>query len=179
MLQNRALRYIDFSPLGTTILPIYHQFNVLPLNKLIDLARANYMYSFSNNQLPVAFRSYCSRPAHQYETRFSKNNFSLPISRSKISESSIKVIGPKIWTNIPSEAKALPFRKTFSKHLKRLYLQELPSVKRTKTLVFKDSKYEELKAIFDEVDDSSFYGFEIELDTLFEDSGNDTIFLGF
>ena len=62
VLQNRALRFIDFSPPGTTILPIYRQFNVLPLNKLIDLARANYMYSFSNNQLPIAFRSYCSRP---------------------------------------------------------------------------------------------------------------------
>ncbi len=122
VLQNRALRYIDFSPLGTTILPIYRQFNVLPLSNLIELARANYMYSLSNNQLPVVFRTYCSRPTHHYKTRFSKNNFSLPLCRTKTSETSIKAIGPKIWTSIPCDAKALPFRKTFSKHMKRLYL---------------------------------------------------------
>ena len=180
MLQNRALRFIDFSPPGTTILPIYRQFNVLPLNKLIDLARANYMYSFSNNQLPIAFRSYCSRPEHRYETRFSKHNFSRPLFRSKLSETSIKVIGPKIWTSIPPEAKILPFRKTFSKRMKSLYLDELPSVKRTKPLIFKDSKFKELKAIFDETgDDTTFYGFENTISALFLDSGSDSTFFGF
>ena len=42
VLQNRALRYIDFSPIGTTILPIYAQYKVLPLHQLIDLQRATY-----------------------------------------------------------------------------------------------------------------------------------------
>ena len=46
VLQNKVLRFIDFSPIGTTILPIYAQFKVLPLNYLIDLQVASYMYSF-------------------------------------------------------------------------------------------------------------------------------------
>ena len=77
VLQNKALRLIDFSPIGTTILPIYSQFNVLPLNKIIDLERANYMYSLSNNLLPTVFRSYVSRPSHRYETRYSRSNFKI------------------------------------------------------------------------------------------------------
>ena len=78
VLQNKALRFIDFSPIGTTILPIYAQFKVLPLNYLIDLQIANYMYSFSNNLLPSAFSSYCVKPAHKYATRYAKTNFVVP-----------------------------------------------------------------------------------------------------
>ncbi len=176
VLQNRALRFIDFSPIATTILPIYRQFNVLPLANLIDLARANYMYLFSINQLPVAFRSYCLRPSHQYETRFSRNNFSLGRQNSKLSETSMKVIGPKIWTNIPSEAKILPFRKTFSKHMKQFYLDKLPTLKRTKQLSLNESntKFKELQAIFDdEEDNTTFYGFYIELEISIESTSTD------
>ena len=72
VLQNRALRFIDFSPIATTILPIYAQFKVLPLNQLIDIHRATYMFSLSNNDLPSVFRSYCKKPTHRYMTRFAQ-----------------------------------------------------------------------------------------------------------
>ena len=162
-LQNRALRYIDFSPIGTTILPIYAQFNVLPLNKMIDLERANYMFSLSNDLLPTVFRSYCSKPSHRYETRYSKSNFSLAPYVSKINETSIKVIGPKIWSMVPEQIKSLQFRKTFANHLKRAYLNELPTEKRTKIITFeKDKKRNELQQLFDETDDDiTFLGFDV------------------
>ena len=135
---------------------------MLPLNKLIDLARANYMYSLSNNQLPTVFRSYCSRPSHRYETRFAKNNFALAKSTSKLSETSIKVFGPRMWSNIPSDAKTLPFRKTFSKHMKHIYIQELPSEKRTKEIKPKpEAPKLDLAQIFESNDDASFHGFDI------------------
>ncbi len=137
VLQNKALRYIDFSPIGTTILPIYAQFQVLPLNNLIELQRANYMYSFSKNLLPTTFSSYCSKPAHRYETRYSKTNYTIPKYNSRISATSLKVIGPKTWADISSDIKQLPFRKTFSKRLKNLYLSKLPTNKRTKKLNLK------------------------------------------
>ena len=113
VLQNRALRFIDFASISTTILPIYHQFNVLPLNKLIDLARANYMYSLSNNLLPNVFRSYCSRPSHRYQTRFAKNNFALARCTSKFSETSMKVIGPKYGQISQVTRKFFHFEKRF------------------------------------------------------------------
>lgn len=137
VLQNRALRFIDFSPLGTTILPIYSQFNVLPLSNLITLQRANYMFSLSNDQLPVIFRGYCTKPSHRYETRYSRSNYVMPSYNSRLSETSIKVIGPKTWSEIPSDFKMLQFRKTFSDHLKDLFLSKLPTIKRTKKIDFK------------------------------------------
>ena len=162
VLQNRAIRFIDFSPIGTTILPIYSQFNVLPLINLIELERANYMYSFSNNLLPHVFVSYVSKPSHRYETRFSRNNFKIAPYHSKISETSIKVIGPKTWTEVPTELKSLPFRKTFSKKLKLLYLSKLPTEKRTKKLNLSKKEDINLAELFDESDsDFIFIGFDV------------------
>ena len=179
VLQNRALRYIDFSPIGTTILPIYAQFKVLPLDKLITLQRANYMFSLSNNQLPTVFRSYCRKPAHRYETRFSKFNYSIP--SHKVGKTSIKVIGPKTWAEIPNDFKKLQFRRTFSNHLKQRYLRELPTVKRTKKLdLTKKSNSEELHEIFyGEDPNTTFLGFEKELHEIFYGEDPNTTFLGF
>ena len=164
VLQNKALRFIDFSPIGTTILPIYAQFKVLPLNYLIDLQIANYMYSFSNNLLPTAFSSYCVKPSHRYGTRYAKSNYVLPKHVSKKTESSIKVTGPKLWAEIPDSLKQLPFRKTFTKQLKNIFLDKLPTNKRTKEIKFEKkalNKSLDLIDIFSQTgNDESFFGFE-------------------
>ena len=167
VLQNRALRLIDFSPIGTTILPIYSQFNILPLNYLIELERANYMYSFSRGLLPIVFRSYCTQPQHRYPTRYSKTNYVQVRFKSKFDKTSMKTIGPKIWSDISPDMKALPFRKTFSKHLKKLYISRLPTVKRTKKIVFEKDEINQLdlhEIFFGSDNDSTFYGFESELE---------------
>ena len=169
MIQNKALRFIDFSPIGTTILPIYAQFKVLPLNYLIDLQVASYMYSFSNNLLPSAFSTYCAKPTHRYATRYAKSNYVVPKHISRKTEQSIKVTGPKLWAEIPETLKELPFRKTFSKHLKNLYLDKLPTTKRTKKLNLKKKKSSkdptdfDLQDLFNETgNEESFYGFEAQ-----------------
>ena len=167
VLQNRAIRYIDFSPIGTTILPIYSQFNILPLNNLIDLERANYMFSLSKGSLPTVFHSYCIQPQHRYPTRYAKTNFVQSIPKTKYEATSIKTIGPKVWSSISSDLKALQFRKTFSKYLKKLYLSRLPTEKRTKNINFDNKKKPldtELYDIFYGSDcETTFYGFESDL----------------
>ena len=166
MLQNKALRFIDFSPIGTTILPIYAQFKVLPLNYLIKLQQASYMFSYSHNLLPTAFSSYCSKPTHRYQTIYAKSNFVVPKHISQNTELSIKGIGPKLWADISEALKQLSFCKTFTKHLKNLYLGELPTNKRTTKLNLKkkssksSSNLELFYSIFGESDEESFLGFE-------------------
>ena len=185
VLQNRALRYIDFSPISTTILPIYAQFNVLPLGNLIDLHRATYMFSLSKNDLPLVFRSYCKRPTHGYATRFSEANFTIPKHNSRLSESSIKYLGPSIWSRIPIHLKKLQFRKTFSNHLKQLYLDDLPSKKRTKEINFSkndldENTIEQLHVIVEETNETIL---EIEnsfsLEDIFKANDDDFHFFGF
>ena len=145
------------------------------------------MFSLTKNLLPDIFRPYFAKPTHRYETRYSLSNFSLGRYTSQRSESSIKVIGPKTWAKIPEKLKILPFRKTFSKQLKQNYLSELPTEKRTKNLDIDNSKTNnrnnaELKEIFeDSEDDSTFLGFDmtINLSTLFNVTDGDVTFLGF
>jgi len=94
-------------------------------------------------------------------TNYSRTNFRIAPYHSKISETSIKVIGPKTWIDIPTDLKSLPFRKTFSKKLKHLYLSKLPTEKRTKNLDLSKKKDIDLKELFDESDsDFVFIGFE-------------------
>ena len=107
---------------------------------------------------------YVSKPAHRYETRFSRSNYVAAPYISKIGESSIKVIGPKCWTNISTDLKKLPFRKTFSKQLKKLYLSELPTEKRTRNLNLPKTKEVEMipdveVILSTSIYDSTFFGF--------------------
>ena len=122
------------------------------------------MYSISNDLLPRVFSMYVSKPAHRYETRFSRSNYVAAPYISKIGESSIKVIGPKCWTNISTDLKKLPFRKTFSKQLKKLYLSELPTEKRTRNLNLPKTKEVEMipdveVILSTSIYDSTFLGF--------------------
>ena len=174
VLQNKALRFIHFLPPWTAMLPLYAHYNVLPLNKLILLQQVTYMYSFHNGLLPKVFRSYCSKPTHRYNTRFSKSNYSLGPCRSAMLEKrSIKAIGPKVWTMVPEDAKILPFRKSFSKHMKKLYINEFPTEFSTKQIITKKQAEEnknrsELFSIFQEDDEEwDLIGFNSELEAIF------------
>ena len=170
VLQNKAIRFITFSPLDAEMLPIYKQLNVLPLSQLITLHQATHMYSFANSLLPTVFQSYCAKPQHSQNTRFSKHNFCLPRCNSQLKEKSIKVIGPKVWTTIPNEAKVLPFRKSFTKHMKKKYIAQLPDKKPYSKKFTATKKEDFLKddflhhLFFDESsdDDEEFLGFELE-----------------
>ena len=83
VLQNKALRFIHFASIDTRMLPIYAHYKVLPLDQLMVLQQANYMYCFSNNLLPSVFKSYCHKPLHSYKTRYSKYNFQLAKQESR------------------------------------------------------------------------------------------------
>ena len=76
----------------------------------------------------------------------------------------MKVLGPKVWTEITQEMKSLPFRKTFSRHLKISLLNSLPQYTGQYKQKF-DRKNElptSLQEIFDADDsDYTFLGFEI------------------
>ena len=111
-----------------------------------------------------------AKPTHGYQTRYSKTNYAVPKYNSRICETSLKVIGPKLWTDIPTNFKQLPFRKTFSKNLKNFYLNKLPTEKRTKKLNLDDKDKKvgnepdlyslSLQEMFNISFEQSFHGFD-------------------
>ena len=101
-------------------------------------------------------------------------------------EKSIKVLGPRAWSSIPNEAKLLPFRKSFSNHIKKKFISALPD-KESKTKKFDPTTKTEtiekdnLHHLFSEVSlDEEFLGFDLDLNTIFHsDSDSDEEFHGF
>ena len=102
----------------------------------------------------------------------------------------MKVLGPKVWSHVPESAKLLPFRKNFSKHMKRTFLDNLPKDRRTKIIKHqkaKDAGFDNLKLIFETDDpDEEFLGFSRNdlagfdnLRLIFENDDQDKEFLGF
>ena len=95
-------------------------------------------------------------------------------------------MGLTIWSKIPIHLKKLQFRKTFSNHLKQLYLDDLLTVKRTKELDLNKSDSEnnknngQLQIIVEEnnetivVIENSF-----SLEDIFEENDDDFHFTGF
>ena len=98
-------------------------------------------------------------------------NYRIPKHESKLKEKSIKVIGPKVWAGLPNEAKMLPFRKSFTKYLKKIYIESLPTKMSQgkhyipKPLNSVDNKRHELANLFlEETLEEEFLGFETPLE---------------
>ena len=148
------------------------------------------MYCLFNNQLPLVFRTYCVRPAHPHGTRYAETNYFRPHHASKLSEKSIKIMGPKVWADVPLEIKSMPFRKSFTKNMKQHHIDKLPSVQRARVINFNRNhrdEFRDLQILFesDDENDSDFLGFDLDferLEILFNsdtDDENDSDFPGF
>ncbi len=179
VLQNKALRFINFSSLDTAMLPLYAHFNVLPLDHLILLQQVTHMFSLHNNLLPKVFDLYCTRPSHSQGTRFAKSNYVFSKCQTKLQEKSMKAIGPRVWASVPHEAKLIPFKKSFTRHMKNEYIKSLPTEQSTGNHIKKKTETNEMYQIFmNDSTDSEFFGFDLDLDTIFA-SESDHDFLGF
>ena len=79
----------------------------------------------------------------------------------------------KVWTMVPNDEKLLPFRKSFSKRMKNIYLSEFPTVISTRQIVSKKQaeelkKWNDLNAIFQEDDEEvHLMGFGNELEPVY------------
>ena len=85
------------------------------------------MYSFNNNILPKIFSNYFLKvnEAHNHNTRFSHNNFTLPLKLSNKGLKTLEYIGAKVWSEIPSAIKNNESLNSFTRHLKDYLLKEI------------------------------------------------------
>ena len=91
----------------------------------MELEWGKIMYRFQNQLLPKAFDSYFSRPKHEHNTRYAtQNNFEQVRVTSAKEKTLLKVIGPKKWSEIPSDIKNAPYLNTF-KALYRTHLMDV------------------------------------------------------
>ena len=124
VLQNRAVRFITFSPFRTKMAPLFSKLKILPLKDQIFLQRAKFMHGLHYKNLPFALSIYCHQPEHSYLTRYkTSHNYVLPSALTNRSQGSIKFTGPKVWAKVPDNLKEVAFRKPFSRKLKEYILK--------------------------------------------------------
>ena len=199
VLQNRAVRFITFSPFRTSAAPLYASLEILPLEKQHILQTANFMHSLHYKNVPSALSTYCHQPRHNYNTRYRTSlNYVVPKSLTNRAQCSIKYTGPKVWANVPIECKEIAFRKPFAKKFKNHILSEMqrnlpPTYPQSVQTDRNNPLDDEMVALFDSDDEESdFLGFEFlnssipshefspseEMIALFE-SDDEEEFLGF
>ena len=184
VLNNRIIRYINFKPIRTRLLPLYKRNNVLPLSEVIQLQRAMFMYNYHFNLLPNIFDNFFSIISHGYSTSLAATfNYSIPYCRTNREQSSIKYLGSKAWSDVPFEIKMSNTRKLFSTKIKKHLLttdsaDDYINVNNTNHQS-QDVIIADLREIFeDSTDNGEFLGFENTSANIFENE-NDSLILMF
>ena len=97
--------------------PLYCKVKILPLDILIQIEYGKTMFKFQRGLLPEVFNNYFSKPSHNHNTRFATSNENFEIHRinTAAEKSLLKHIGPKIWSNIPTNIKQCMSLKVFVK----------------------------------------------------------------
>lgn len=125
ILQNQALRIINFAPFRSHSMPLYINLGVLPINELFILNLASFMYRLVQNNIFIEGLPR-EHLINTNNTRFSsRNNFLVPKVRTNHGKQTAKFAGVSTWNNIPEEIKLRYTLHSFRKLFKLYLLREL------------------------------------------------------
>ena len=125
ILQKRAIRIITNSHFLSHTDKLFKKLNILKIQDLYSFQVACFMYKYSKNLLPPLFDDYfiLNRCINSYETRNS-DKFYIPFYRYKLSRSTIRFIGPKIWNSTNTSFKLISSFSSFKKKYKFQLINE-------------------------------------------------------
>ena len=106
-IHDKIIRFMTFSKPCANCQPLYKSLEILPLESLLQLEQAKFMFKSYQKSLPAVFSTYVSKPNHNYSTSYARSsNFSMVHSGSSTKvQKSIRYLGPKIWASTPFETK--------------------------------------------------------------------------
>ena len=91
-------------------------------SNLYNLEIAQLMFKYENKQLPQAFNNFFTQKSLKMKTR-SNSQIISNCFRTKVSQQSLKFVGPKLWNKILSKIihsqSSNTFRKKLTQHLTR------------------------------------------------------------
>ena len=102
--QNDIIRIITNKPrFKTKLIPLYDLLNLLQIKNIYKLEVSIFMYKFHCETLPYYFQNYFCKSlnVHSHYTHSSSNSYILPRSNLQMTESSLRITGPKIWNSLP------------------------------------------------------------------------------
>ena len=191
VLQNRVVRFINFSSFRTSMAPLYSNLKILPFDQIFFLQKSVFMHNLHYKNLPFALSTYCNQPMHRYSTRYAtSSNYVLPCAKTNRGQRSIKYTGPKAWAEVPKSIKDIAFRKPFSKKFKEhllsiSYVEMLAEPISNNESANENLELEGLQLLFTTNDENAIFpGLEARssfsgLERIFLAESSDEEFLGF
>ena len=117
-LQKWAIRTICNSHYRSHTGPLLAKCKVLTVSDMYTLELGVFMYRFSIDDLPVAFKNYFSKPdIHEYPTRH-VNDLNLTNNNKSFSDHTFHTHGPILWNSLPKSIKECKSVKHFRTLLK-------------------------------------------------------------
>ena len=104
--------------------PLFKHLNIVKLHDLYELQIAKYMYSYSQNTLPIPLMTLFTSNdnIHTHDTR-NRHNPHISQRRITTASKSLRHKGPDIWYKIPEEITSKKNITSFSKHFKKRIIQ--------------------------------------------------------
>ena len=124
VLQNRAIRLITHSPFRSSSSPIFKRLNILKIADIRKLNIATFMFETRNSNLPRCCLSYCQLNSNFHYGIRNICDFVMPAFRTKIREQTISVLGPRIWSSLPSDIRSSVSSFCFKKNVRNYLISQ-------------------------------------------------------
>jgi len=115
---KKAIRIMAFKNSDDPSLPLFKEFNILPLENFIDLRFGKFIWKLANNELPESL-------THHFR---SNERTIVPIQNPRLEQHKkfITYAGPKIWKDeIPTQIKQKKSLKSFASNYSKFMLDSL------------------------------------------------------
>ena len=124
-LQKWAIRTVSNSHYRSHSGPLFAKNNLLNITDMYTLELGVFMYKFSIDDLPMAFRDYFTERSniHKYQTRHS-DHYNLTRNKKSFSDHCIRTSGPILWNSLPKTLKQCKTVKHFRNTLKSDLIQK-------------------------------------------------------
>jgi len=121
--QNRSLKILYDKDYYTPTTTLHKELNLLLVKDIYNLNIAKFVYKQKHDLLPEIFTNLFTEnnQIHKYKTR-QTNNIHQKHPVNKFGKLTTDYQGANIWNNIPNSIRTLKTVKTFSKKLKRTYI---------------------------------------------------------
>ena len=121
VMQNRILKNLFNKEWLTPTAELHKDLKILQVNDLYKANVMKFVYKCTQGVVPNVFLDHYACITHNHRTRQS-NMLSVPRTRIKIGEKSSKVVGAKLYNNLPNQIKDSITLKSFSKRVRNMLL---------------------------------------------------------
>ena len=123
-LQNKVVHYITQSSQAINLTTKYAKLDILMLDEIYMLEVSKFMYKSASLSLPSSFNEYFMNINHQHNTRAKVNaDLIFPRPRTNLGKQSIKIMGVKVWNEIPTDIRNSTTLNSFCTQIKSYITQ--------------------------------------------------------